>query len=84
MSDRWYREPFELPPYVDGFGQAWAFTEEQVGGPVWEEPQWLEGWPEDLHWTLFKIEVGFSFWESYWARLVEGDNSARPKGLLGL
>lgn len=25
MSDFWYREPFELPPWEDGLGQAWNF-----------------------------------------------------------
>lgn len=69
MSDTWYRKPFELPPYVDGFGRAWAFSGEQVGGPPEIEPQWPEDWPEDLRYLLFQAEVCFALAEAYWAKL---------------
>lgn len=63
MSDIWYQGPFELPPFEDGLGRTWAFSGEQVGGPVWDEPHWPEDWPEDLRYLLFQAEVNFELAE---------------------
>lgn len=64
MSDTWYRDPFELPPYVDDLGGVWAFTGERLS-PAPPEPQWPEDWPEELRYLLFQAEVMGTFVEEW-------------------
>lgn len=90
MSDTWYREPFELPPYVDDLGGVWSFEGERIGGPEPEPIEWPEGWPEDLHDVLFQIVFTVELFDRYHevmdreiGRLVEGNGEGRLKGFLG-
>jgi len=51
MSDTWYRDPLDLPPYEDGSGQLW-----RIDG---------DGWPEDLQYEALWATVSMDLVDSY-------------------
>ncbi len=72
MSDGWYRDPPDLPPYEDGFGRLWALDGTQVGGPPEEPmPAWLAEWPEDLQWEAFRASVNMEIADRYRAKVEQ-------------
>jgi hypothetical protein len=64
MSDTWYREPFDPPPFEDGLGQLWTWDGTCLN-PRPVEPSFLDGWPEDLRPTAFKAAVNMELLDSY-------------------
>lgn len=58
MSDTWYRDPPDLPPYQDWQGRLWALDGTQVGGPPEKPlPDWLTAWPGDLRFVAFEAAI---------------------------
>jgi hypothetical protein len=75
MSDRWYREPFDLPPYVDGFGAAWTWdgqpANEAAEKALNPEPCFLDKWPEDLRSVAFAASVNMEVLDAFYRRVLD-------------
>lgn len=72
MSDTWYREPFNPPPFEDGFGQLWTWDDGTCLNPRPAEPSFLDEWPEDLRLVAFKAAINMELSDSYW-RAVDAE-----------
>jgi hypothetical protein len=88
MSDSWYREPGDLPPYKDGFGGLWSWDGHCIGLPPRPEPAatWLDEWPEDLQWIALKAAVNMELADGFRAYFddLTGNPGGQPTGILGL
>ena len=86
MSDIWYREPLSLPPWEDGFGQAWNFdgtpANQAAQMSLTPPPSFIDEWPEDLQWIAFQASVNMELLDMYHAAL-DGSGTGQPRGILG-
>lgn len=76
MSDTWYRDPLDLPPYEDGFGLLWTL-DGQCLNPAPAEPNFLDEWPEELRFTAFQAALSMELEEAFWRHLAR---THMPKG----
>lgn len=72
MSDAWYRDPPNLPPFEDGLGRLWTFDGRCLSPAPDPGPDWLAEWPEDLRSEAFRAAVCMEFADEYRRHLAEG------------
>lgn len=80
MSDTWYRDPPDLPPYVDGFGRRWTLDGRCLNPESEREPDWTDEWPEDLRSLAFEASVVMDLFDEYWRLMFE---PSKVRGILG-
>lgn len=83
MSDTWYRDPPELPPYEDGFGKLWTLDGRCLNPDPPREPTFIDEWPEDLQWIAFKASFQMEVVDEFVRRVVGSTDGPGPRGLLG-
>lgn len=65
MSDSWYRDPPNLPPYEDGFGKVWTLDGQCLNPNPDPEPSWLDEWPDDLKYEALRAAVTMDLLDGY-------------------
>lgn len=65
MSDTWYRDPPDIPPYEDWQGKLWTVDGQCLNPDPPQPPTWLDEWPEDLQSVAFTAAVQLEFAETY-------------------
>jgi hypothetical protein len=65
VSDTWYRDPYEMPPFEDGFGKLWTLDGRCLNPDPDPGPTWLDEWPEDLQFVAFDASVLMELADEY-------------------